>query len=74
MECLATFETTHMALLFEKSFRARGFEVRIVPVPRRISASCGLACSYPCETEDEVKRLAAEKHIEVETYHHLNNL
>lgn len=69
MECLATFETTHMALLFEKSFRARGLEVKIVPVPRKISASCGLACRYPCEDEGEVKQIAAEKHIEVESYH-----
>lgn len=71
MECIATFETTHMALLFERSCRADSIKVKIIPVPRQISASCGLACSYPCESEDEVKRIAGEKHIDVETYHHL---
>lgn len=68
-ECLATFETTHMALLFEKSCRARGLSVRVVPVPRQLSASCGLACSYPCDSEDEVRSIAREKHIDVEEYH-----
>lgn len=71
MECIATFETTHMALLFEKSCRAGGLNVKIIPVPRQISASCGLACSYPCESEDDVRRVVAERQIDVETYHHL---
>lgn len=71
MECLVTFETTHMALLFEKSCRARGLNVKIVPVPRQISASCGLACSYPCGSETEVKSVAAEKQIDVSGYHRL---
>lgn len=71
MECLATFETTHMALLFEKTCRARGLSVRIVPVPRQLSASCGLACSYPCDAEGEVRDVALEKNIDVEEYHRL---
>ena len=33
MECLATFDTTHMALFFEKACRAEGLSVKIVPVP-----------------------------------------
>lgn len=69
MECLATFETTHMALLFEKACRGIGLPARIVPVPRLISASCGLACTYPCESEDSVKRLCAEKNIETAGFH-----
>lgn len=71
MECLATFETTHMALLFEKICRARGFNVRVVPVPRQLSASCGLACSYPCDAEDEIRGIVMEKRIDVEGYHKL---
>lgn len=33
MECIATFDTTHMALFFEKSCRSVGLKVKIVPVP-----------------------------------------
>ena len=71
MECLATFDTTHMALFFEKACRAEGLSVKIVPGPRQISASCGLACSYPCGELDHVKNIAVERAIEVAEYHEL---
>ena len=71
MDCIATFDTTHMALFFEKSCRSVGLKVKIVPVPREISSSCGLACSYPCGDEEKVRSIAAEKAIEVSDYHRL---
>lgn len=72
MDCIATFDTTHMALRFEKSCRAAGLTtVKIVPVPRHLSASCGLACQFPCEAEDQVRSIAREKHVDVMDYHHL---
>ena len=71
MECLATFETTHMALLFEKTCRKEGLAVRIVPVPRKLSSSCGLACRDPCDRRGDVERLAAEHSIDVAGYHEL---
>lgn len=74
MECLATFETTHMALMFEKTCRAGGLNVKIVPVPREISASCGLACSYPCESEELIRFIAAEKKIDVQDYHKMQSI
>ena len=69
MYCIATFDTTHMALRFEKICRAAGHGAKIVPVPRKLSTSCGLACRYPCESEEAIKQLAEEKHIEVVAYH-----
>ncbi|HOP52446.1 MAG TPA: DUF3343 domain-containing protein, partial [Synergistales bacterium] len=51
MDCIATFDTTHMAILFEKTCRNAGFSCKIVPVPRSISASCGLACRFRVEDE-----------------------
>lgn len=71
MDCIATFDTTHMALFFEKSCRSIGLKVKIVPVPREISSSCGLACSYPCEDEEKIRSIVAEKAIEVSDYHRL---
>lgn len=71
MECIATFDTTHMALFFEKSCRGLGLNVKIVPVPRSISASCGLACSFPCDEESAVKNVVTEKSIDVAEYHKL---
>ena len=71
MECLATFDTTHMALFFEKACRVEGLSVKIVPVPRQISASCGLACSYPCGELEHIKNIVGDKEIEVAEYHEL---
>jgi hypothetical protein len=60
-----------MALAFEKACRGAGLSVKIEPVPRSISASCGLACSYPCGDEENVIKIAESKRIEVEDYHRL---
>ncbi|QTX31458.1 DUF3343 domain-containing protein [Aminithiophilus ramosus] len=72
MECLATFDTTHMALRFEKICRQADLSVRIVPVPRELSASCGLACRYPCEAEETVRGLVEEHRIDVLQLHRID--
>ena len=69
MQCIATFDVTTMALMFEKKCRVAGFTVKIIPVPRKISASCGLACSYPCEAEAAIRDLCIQNHIEIAEFH-----
>ncbi|HDQ92919.1 MAG TPA: DUF3343 domain-containing protein [Synergistetes bacterium] len=60
-----------MAILFEKTCRASGLEVKIVPVPRHLSASCGLACRFECDQSEKVRSLASDNSIEVMEYHEL---
>ena len=74
MQCLATFETTHMALKFEKSCAKAGLDVRIVPVPRELSSSCGFACKFPCDQRDAVAEITAAKNIEVASYHEMDDV
>ncbi|MDR1621602.1 MAG: DUF3343 domain-containing protein [Synergistaceae bacterium] len=69
MTCLATFKTTSMALLFERACRKAGVSARIVPVPRKLSSSCGLACDFPCESRAEVEAIARENKVEVSGFH-----
>lgn len=69
MDCIATFDTTHMAILFEKSCKKDGLSVKIVPVPREISASCGLACRFSLRDESRVRELVSENSIEVLQYY-----
>ena len=71
MNCLATFKTTSMALLFERACRSVGVKARIVPVPRKLSSSCGLACDFPCENRGEVERIALQDKIEVAAFHEM---
>ena len=69
--CLATFKTTSMALMFERVCRGAGFAARIAPVPRKLSASCGLACEFPCASRGAVEALARERKIDVAGWHEL---
>ncbi len=68
MRCLVTFGVTTMALLFEKACRKENIPAKIVPVPRSISASCGLACEYPCGDEAAVRSLCERKKIAVSAF------
>ena len=47
-----TFPTTAMAMKMEKEMQALNAPGRIIPVPKAITASCGLA--YITEPENEV--------------------
>lgn len=69
MRCLATFDVTSMAVLFERVCRKEGIAAKIVPVPRSISASCGLACEFPCERDEAVRALCDAKEIDVTEFH-----
>jgi hypothetical protein len=40
---LFTFQSTHQAILTEKTLLENDIPVKIIPVPRSISASCGLS-------------------------------
>ncbi|PIE54042.1 MAG: hypothetical protein CSA35_08215 [Dethiosulfovibrio peptidovorans] len=71
MRCLATFDVTSMALLFERVCRKADLAVKIIPVPRSLSSSCGLACEYPCGEEDTIRGLCADRDIDVVNWHHM---
>lgn len=40
---VVTFPSTHQALKFDRKFKSRGPAFQLMPVPRQISSSCGLA-------------------------------
>lgn len=61
---IITFHTATDAMAMEKACKDVGADGRIIPVPRSISAGCGLAwCAKP-ESEQELRVLMAEKKIE----------
>ena len=66
---IAVFDRTTMALMFEKALKRKKIAVSIVPVPRRYSASCGLACKFPASLLDDVKVICAAQKIEVKAFH-----
>ncbi len=73
VRCLATFDITSMAVLFERVCRKEGIAAKVIPVPRSISTSCGLACEFPCGEEERVRELSEKKHVDVSSYHTLGD-
>lgn len=41
MLLLATYASSHGALLAEKTLKAAGLQVELIPVPRQVRSSCG---------------------------------
>ncbi|MDS1029239.1 DUF3343 domain-containing protein [Bacillota bacterium LX-D] len=62
--CVATFHSYYTALRFEKSLKFFGIAVRLVPVPRKISSSCGVSAKFPVELKEKVISLAANQNLE----------
>lgn len=62
--CIVTFHTTTEAIAFEKACRKDEIGGRLIPVPRQISAGCGLAWRAEPEQEPLLCRLAKERKLQ----------
>ncbi|MBR2698749.1 MAG: DUF3343 domain-containing protein [Clostridia bacterium] len=56
---IVAFYTTHDAMAFEDYCLSRGAAGRLIPLPREISAGCGLAWSAPPDGEAALRELLA---------------
>ena len=61
-----TFRTTADAIAFEKSCKANGRPGRMIPVPREISAGCGLAWATLPEEKEEMIRFLSDQSSQCE--------
>lgn len=73
MVCLATFNTTSMALMFERACRKAGLSARITPVPRKLSSSCGLACDFSCSDRGEIEQIVKANKIDIAGIYEMEN-
>lgn len=71
---LVTFESTHSAIKAEKELNKAGLEVRIIPVPREITAGCGLSVRFNIEDLSEVKNIINNNDIEASGYYTLKKI
>jgi hypothetical protein len=70
-EVIATFDSTHYALRFEKVLKQNEIGLIVMPVPREISASCGLAVKFSQQDFLRVKELAQENEIQVKRFYEI---
>lgn len=63
---IVTFHTTTAAMAMEAMCANRGLPGRLIPVPREITAGCGMSWRAPVESRDELVLAAAEAGIAVD--------
>lgn len=63
---LFTFYSTHLALEFERTLKSEDIFVKLIPVPRKISSSCGLAGKIKEKDISEVEKICEKNKIEYE--------
>lgn len=69
LKLVVTFHTTADAMAMEKACKEQKEEGRLIPVPREISAGCGLAWCAPLERRETLKSVMASVGVEEEDMH-----
>ena len=65
-KCVVTFRTTTGAMAMERLCREQGVPERLIPVPRSITAGCGMCWAAPREAREAVEDLVVKEHLEVD--------
>jgi hypothetical protein len=63
--CIITFESTHAAITAEKLLQ--GLRITVMPTPREVSASCGIALRLGVDELEEACRRLNETSVTVGT-------
>ena len=69
LRLVVTFHTTADAMAMEKACKEHNVPGRIIPVPRAISAGCGLAWCAELTDKDAVAAMMKQAGIEEEDMH-----
>lgn len=69
LKLVVTFHTTSEAMKMEKACKENGVPGRLIPVPRTISAGCGLAWCAGLEDIEVIKEVLSKVGIKEEDMH-----
>ena len=64
--CVVTFPTTTAAMEMETACRAAGLPGRLIPVPRSITAGCGMCWAAPPAAREAVEELVMKQGLDVD--------
>ena len=67
---IITFFTTNDALQLEDVCMQKKIQGRLIPVPKKISASCGMAFCTDIHLESEILNTIQEDNIRIEAIHY----
>lgn len=63
---VVTFATTTGAMAMEQACRAAGLPGRLIPVPRSITAGCGICWAAPPEARQALEELVIREQLDVD--------
>ena len=69
LKLVVTFHTTADAMAMEKACKEQNVPGRIIPVPRAISAGCGISWCADLEDREQIVSMMKETGIEEEAMH-----
>ena len=69
LKLVITFHTTTDAMAMEKACKQMGAPGRLIPVPREISAGCGLSWCAPLEEREALKKVMEEVGLQEQDMH-----
>ena len=69
LKLIVTFHTTADAMAMEKACKEKEIRGRLIPVPRAISAGCGLSWCTELEDREHIKAMMQSVGIEEEDIH-----
>ena len=69
LKLVVTFHTTADAMAMEKACKEHNVPGRIIPVPRAISAGCGLAWCAELDERDQISDMMKQVGIQEEDMH-----
>jgi hypothetical protein len=49
--------------------KSKSIEVKLMPVPRQVSSSCGTAAKIPCEFELDILKWCEEEDVPIDAFH-----
>lgn len=65
-KCVVTFRTTAGAIAMERACKAVGVPGRLIPVPRSITAGCGMCWAAPPAAREAVEELVMKQRLDVD--------
>lgn len=66
---IVTFHTTADAMAMEKRCKQLQAPGRLIPVPRAISAGCGLCWCAPTDSQEQIRAVMAQVGLQEEAMH-----
>ena len=71
LKLIVTFHTTTDAMAMEKACKEAGAPGRLIPVPREISAGCGLSWCAGIEDRDTIRKVIESIGVQEQEMHEL---